>query len=129
MCEYCGCQEVTAIGDLTREHDAVVNLIADVRAANAVGDVDTMAASARRISDVLGPHTAVEEHGLFSLLANEFPDQVAVLRQEHRRTEVVLRAAATGTPDDPGWPAALLAALEDLREHILKEQDGCSRPR
>ena len=27
MCEYCGCQEVTAIGDLTREHDEVVALI------------------------------------------------------------------------------------------------------
>ena len=24
MCEYCGCQEIAAIGELTREHDAVV---------------------------------------------------------------------------------------------------------
>ena len=32
--------------------------------------------------------------------------------------------AADGTPDDPTWPARLLAVLELLREHILKEQDG-----
>jgi hypothetical protein len=27
MCEYCGCLEIAAIGQLTREHDAVVALI------------------------------------------------------------------------------------------------------
>ena len=27
MCEYCGCQSVTVIDDLTREHDEVVTLI------------------------------------------------------------------------------------------------------
>ena len=38
MCEYCGCQAVTAIDDLTREHDVVVNLIGEVRAARAATD-------------------------------------------------------------------------------------------
>ncbi len=32
MCEYCGCQDIPAIGELTREHDAVVAHIAEVRA-------------------------------------------------------------------------------------------------
>lgn len=120
MCEYCGCQEVAAIGELTREHDAVVAMIAEVRTAHAAGDVVALAGLARRISTVLGPHTEVEEQGLFPLLADDFPGQVEALREEHRSIEAVLG----GTPDDPTWPDALLRAMEDLREHILKEQDG-----
>ncbi|MEU8243384.1 hemerythrin domain-containing protein [Actinoplanes missouriensis] len=124
MCEYCGCQAVTAIDELTREHDTVVNMIGEVRAAHAAGDVAGMARLARRIAAVLGPHTAVEEHGLFPLLAGDFPEQIAALEDEHRRIEAVLDAASGGTPADPAWPQRLLDALEVLREHILKEQDG-----
>ncbi|WIM93477.1 hemerythrin domain-containing protein [Actinoplanes oblitus] len=124
MCEYCGCQEVAAIDLLTREHEHVVNLVGDVRAAHAAGDVAGMAALARRIAEVLRPHTAVEEGGLFPLLAGDFPGQIAALEEEHRRIEAVLGAAAAGTPGDPAWPQRLLDTLEVLREHILKEQDG-----
>lgn len=124
MCEYCGCRSVAVIDELTREHDAVVNLIGEVRRAHDGGDTAGMAAVARRIAAVLGPHTEVEEHGLFPALAGEFPEQVAALEAEHRRIEAVLGAAATDTPDDPGWPDRLLADLDLLRDHILKEQDG-----
>ncbi|MEU1810675.1 hemerythrin domain-containing protein [Micromonospora aurantiaca (nom. illeg.)] len=124
MCEYCGCRSVTAIDQLTREHDTVVNLIGDVRAAHAAGDAVRMAELARRISAVLAPHTEVEEHGLFPLLADDFPDHVAALEAEHRRVEAVLGAARTEVPADPGWPQQLMETLELLREHILKEQDG-----
>jgi hypothetical protein len=94
MCEYCGCQAIAAIDQLTREHDLVVNLIGEVRAARAAGDIDAVARLARDIAAVLGPHTVGEEHGLFPLLADEFPDQVAALEAEHRRIEVVLGEAA-----------------------------------
>ncbi|MCU7729080.1 hemerythrin domain-containing protein [Actinoplanes sp. KI2] len=124
MCEYCGCQAVTAIDELTREHDMVVDMISSVRAAHADGNVKRMADLARGIAAVLVPHTAVEEHGLFPLLAGDFPGQVAALEAEHRRIEAVLGAAADGTPADPGWPDRLIEALDLLREHILKEQDG-----
>lgn len=124
MCEYCGCQAVPAIGMLTREHDQVVNLIGHVRAAHARGDVAAMAAAARRIASVLGPHTVVEEKGLFPALADEFPDHVARLTGEHRHVERVLGEAADAVPTDPGWPARLLETLRLLREHILAEQDG-----
>ncbi|KAB8181564.1 hemerythrin domain-containing protein [Microbispora catharanthi] len=124
MCEYCGCQAVTAIDELTREHDLVVNLIADARTAHTAGDADAMAVIARRIAEVLGPHTEVEEHGLFPALADEFPEQIAGLEAEHRRIEAVLGEAADATPADPGWPLRLLDALNLLRAHILKEQDG-----
>jgi hemerythrin-like domain-containing protein len=124
MCEYCGCQSLAAIATLTREHDAVVNLIGDVRTAHAAGDVTAMAATARRIAAMLVPHTEVEEGGLFPALVDDFPDQIAMLEAEHRRIEAVLGKAADGTPDDPAWPDRLLDALAMLRDHILKEQDG-----
>lgn len=124
MCEYCGCQDVGAISELTREHDVVVTLISSVRAAHAAGDTERMAALARDIAAVLVPHTEVEEHGLFPLLAEAFPDPVAALEAEHRRIEAVLGEAESGTPADPAWPARLIATIELLRDHILKEQDG-----
>ncbi|SNY45974.1 hemerythrin domain-containing protein [Paractinoplanes atraurantiacus] len=121
MCEYCGCQSVSAIEDLTREHDTVVGLISAVRTAE---DTDRMAALARDIAGVLAPHTEVEEHGLFPLLADDFPDQISALESEHRLVESVLAEAAHGTPTDPAWPTRLIETLDLLRDHILKEQDG-----
>ncbi|MFE9689620.1 hemerythrin domain-containing protein [Micromonospora sp. NPDC005806] len=114
---------MTAIDELTREHDLVVNLIGDVRAAHGA-DVARMAELARRMAAVLGPHTEVEEHGLFPVLAGEFPEHVVALEGEHRRIEAVLGEAADGVPADPTWPQRLLDTLGLLRDHILKEQDG-----
>ncbi|HET9139918.1 hemerythrin domain-containing protein [Actinophytocola sp.] len=124
MCEYCGCQALEAIAELTREHDQVVALIGDVRAAHGRGDVTGMAATTRRIAAVLGPHTAVEEQGLFPALAADFGDHVDSLTEQHRHIESVLEEAAHATPTDPTWPDRLVAATHLLREHILAEQDG-----
>ncbi|MEU2896496.1 hemerythrin domain-containing protein [Streptomyces sp. NPDC006967] len=124
MCEYCGCQSLTTIDELTREHDEVVNLISHVRDARRDGDTDRMAELARRIGEVLEPHTEVEEHGLFPALADDFPEQMAALEEEHRLVESVLAEAAAGTPRDADWPERLIRTLDLLRLHILKEQDG-----
>lgn len=124
MCEYCGCQAVRAIEELTREHDHVVAMISEVRAAYRAGDLAGMAQTARQIAAVLGPHTAVEERGLFPPLAAEFGDHVATLQAEHERIEAVLAESATSVPTDPTWPGRLLDTLHLLREHILAEQDG-----
>ena len=124
MCEYCGCQAVAAIDDLTREHDLVIGIVSEIRAAYAAADVERMALLTRTAAAVLGPHTQVEEHGLLPALAAEFPEPVAVLRAEHRRIESVLGEAADATPTEPTWPRRLIEALDLLRDHILKEQDG-----
>ncbi|MCG3754086.1 hemerythrin domain-containing protein [Amycolatopsis sp. Poz14] len=124
MCEYCGCQAVPAIAELTREHDEAVALISRTRTAHGANDVAAMANLARRIAEVLGPHTTVEEQGLFPALHDEFPDHLAALADQHRQIEHVLGEAADGTPADPAWPARLMATLHLLREHILAEQDG-----
>jgi hemerythrin-like domain-containing protein len=122
MCEYCGCQEVPAIALHTAEHDAIVNLIGDVRAALEHDHLGDAAQGCRDILAVLGPHTQVEEQALFPAMRAEFPDQIDVLVAEHRSIESVLTEASTGAPTD--WVRRLPGALHELREHILKEQDG-----
>ncbi|MGW6545187.1 hemerythrin domain-containing protein [Streptomyces massasporeus] len=124
MCEYCGCQSLTAIDELTREHERVVNLIGHVRDAHRDGRVTRMAELAREISAVLGPHTQVEEGGLFPAMAAEFPEKIAALETEHRRIEAVLAEADGPFLADPTWPERLIETLAQLRAHILKEQDG-----
>ena len=124
MCEYCGCQALAAISELTREHDLVGSLMSEARSACAAADTARLAELARQIATVLGPHTEVEEGGLFPALAGDFPDQVADLEAEHRRIEAVLSEASAGIPGDPAWPGRLIGMLAMLREHILKEQDG-----
>jgi hemerythrin-like domain-containing protein len=124
MCEYCGCQEIAVIGELTREHDAVVALISQVQSALASQRLQDVVEICRQISSILAPHTVVEEQGLFPEMADEFPDHIEALRSEHRDIERVLDEATRGGPDDPTWPDRLRGALFLLREHILKEQDG-----
>ena len=124
MCEYCGCQQIPVINELTREHDAVVAAIGETRTHVQHGDLAAAARSCLRIAAILGPHTRVEEEGLFPFLTADFPDHIGVLRSEHRRVEAVLSECATGVPRDPDWPTRLQSALDLLREHVLKEQDG-----
>jgi len=124
MCEYCGCQQIATIAELTREHEAVVNLTGLVQRALAGERREEAADSCRQMLAVLAPHTVVEEEGLFTEMAQEFPDHIQALRSEHREIEKVLGEAADGFPDDPTWPDRLLAVLDLLRDHILKEQDG-----
>ena len=67
------------------------NLVSEVRAAHAGADTARMAGLARQIAAVLGPHTEVEEHGLFPALAAAFPDHVAALQAEHRQVEAIMQ--------------------------------------
>ena len=130
MCEYCGCQDIEVIGDLTREHNEAVSIIGQIQRALATGSqvaapqVVDVAERCRQILAILAPHTVVEEEGLFPEMADDYPDHIAALRSEHREIEKVLGEAQDGLPDDPTWPDRLLAVLNLLREHILKEQDG-----
>jgi len=83
-----------------------------------------MAKLASQIAAVLGPHTQVEEGGLFPALSADFPDQMAILEAEHQQIAAVLGEALPGPPEDPAWPDRLTVALALLRAHIHKEQDG-----
>ena len=124
MCEYCGCQAIGSIEELTREHDAALEDIRSGREAAATGDGRAAEAVARRLLELLGPHTAVEEQALFPAMAREHPEHVATLTAEHRDVHAVLIDIASGGPAAQDWQPRLLVALHVLREHIAKEQDG-----
>ena len=124
VCEYCGCQQIATIAELTREHDEVVALVGQIQSSLTGQHRKDVAKSCQQILDILAPHTEVEEEGLFPEMTAEFPDHIEVLRSEHREVEKVLGEASDGFPDDPTWPDRLVAVLHLLREHILKEQDG-----
>lgn len=125
MCEYCGCQALESIRILTEEHDQVVNLIGAARSARRRGDLAAHADHCRAIAAVLGPHTRVEEEGLFPAMAPDFPDQIAALVDDHRHIDAVLTAAFDGNAaGDSNWPDQVEAGFVLLREHILREQDG-----
>jgi hemerythrin-like domain-containing protein len=124
VCDYCGCQDLDAIAELTAEHDVVVTMSGQVRRALRAGDLDLAADGARAIVGVLRPHTAVEEGALFPAMVEDFGDHVAGLVDEHRQIEQVLAESADCTPRDPFWPRRLEQTLVTLREHIIKEQDG-----
>lgn len=124
MCEYCGCQAVSAIDLLTREHDRALD---HVRAAEQAGrreDLAAAQAACRQLAAVLEPHTAVEEQSLFPALESDFTAQLELLRHEHRLVEGVLQELAGGSPPAPEWPVRVKGAMALLRRHILKEQDG-----
>ena len=124
MCEYCGCQALAPIAELTGEHDLVLGLVGEARVARDRGDVSRMAELASQIAVVLGPHTQVEERGMFPALTPDFPDQMAILEAENQQIAAVLGEASSGPPEDPAWPDRLAVALALLRAHIYKEQDG-----
>jgi hemerythrin-like domain-containing protein len=123
MCEYCGCQQVDAIAELTAEHDRLRDLGRDLSVAANRGDPAAARTAASAMRALLEQHTYVEERGLFPLLAGEFGPQLQALVDEHHAIEAVLADLAAGTPE-PGWRHATHLALAHLFDHILKEQDG-----
>jgi hemerythrin-like domain-containing protein len=124
MCEYCGCQQIATIAELTREHDDVVAIISRIHNAMTGQRRQEVARGCQQILAILAAHTVVEEEGLFPEMTDEFPEHIEVLRSEHHEIEKVLREAADAIPDDPTLPDRLVEVLFLLREHILKEQDG-----
>lgn len=125
MSDYCWCLATPALEDLIREHDEVVEISALARAAYRSGDLESLVECGTAISSVLGPHTTVEERGLFPPMAVEFPEKIEVLREEHRQIGIVLAGATDGSAhSDPSWPARFIEMLTFIRRHIVKEQEG-----
>ncbi|HEU5008074.1 MAG TPA: hemerythrin domain-containing protein [Jatrophihabitantaceae bacterium] len=123
MCEYCGCQSVPAIAELTAEHDQIREVARDLDTVAQRHDLPVAVELADRLLTLLAPHTAVEEQGLFPAIAGEFGAHVDSLQDDHRRIEQALGDLAAGDPAD-GWPLQVRAVVSELFDHILREQDG-----
>jgi hemerythrin-like domain-containing protein len=123
MCEYCGCQSLRSIEQLTAEHDAVRALLREVSEAARAGDLARAQAAASQVEAILEPHTIVEESGLFPAMARDFADHVARLEAEHAQVAAGL-STVTSAEAPPDWPERLEAATRLLIEHIFREQDG-----
>ncbi|MHA6781960.1 hemerythrin domain-containing protein [Pseudonocardia saturnea] len=124
MCEYCGCQDIPAIAQLTAEHNRALDHVRDTEFAARALDEDAARLAAGALARLLVPHTAVEERALFPALAAEFPEQIRILAGEHTVIEGVLGEVSSGHTLLAGWDRRLLTTMGLLRDHILKEQDG-----
>lgn len=124
MCEYCGCQEVPQIAELTAEHDRIREVGRALSAAAAAGDLPAARGAAEQVLTLLDPHTSVEEQGLFPVMSGEFGAHVENLTGEHRTIHAALREVIDAAVPAPGWQARIGDTLATLHEHILKEQDG-----
>ncbi|MFB6896859.1 hemerythrin domain-containing protein [Streptomyces hydrogenans] len=68
-------------------------------------------------------HWAGEEAGLFRVMAEneEYAGYVSALVAEHRELDAFLAALDL---DDPAQRTAFVRAVDELHEHIAKEEDG-----
>lgn len=126
MCEYRGCQAIAAIDELTREHTGAMRHIRAARQAITGDDRSAAAEQAQLLLDLLAPHTAVEELALLPAMAGEHPEHIEVLHREHELVHAALASIALEQTSPDGWRDQLTRALDVLRDHILKEQDGLS---
>jgi hypothetical protein len=124
MCEYCGCHTVPAIAQLTAEHDEIRAAARSVHRAARRSDFTAARGAVRHLLDLLEPHTAIEERGLFPPMSREFPEHIASLEKDHRRIQVVLAGLAVAETAHDGWEAELARTVGVLFRHILREQDG-----
>ncbi len=120
MCSYCGCRAITEIGQLTAEHEAIINATGELSRAAAAGDGVAAHAAADALSALLEPHTVREEVGLFTELRRdpEFTAHVDALCTEHRELDAHLARVSSGD-------LAAAPTLETLlRRHIDREENG-----
>jgi hypothetical protein len=117
VCEYCGCQQIEELGELTREHEEIRGI---AREAMDAGSPDAAVAAVQRLLAALGPHNRVEEDGVFAAMAAQFPEHTDSLRADHQEIGDLIAAFLT----DPAERAPLYRAVDLLFEHILREQDG-----
>lgn len=120
MCSYCGCRSITVIGQLSEEHEHIVNHLGEVRRACATADQGAVAQALDSLVAHLDPHTRSEERGLFHVLRRnpDFTEHVDLLHEEHVGIDALvteLRAGDLGVLDE---------LVDALYDHIDKEENG-----
>ncbi|KAB7744204.1 hemerythrin domain-containing protein [Nostocoides sp. F2B08] len=129
MCSYCGCRDIGPIGDLTREHEFILNTMGEVRRAVGRDDLDAAADHLTTLMPVLILHDTVEELAIYPSMKNVpmLAEKVAILFDEHDEADQVLDTAIdTLTESGPtavAW-AEVLRVFAMLWEHIDREENG-----
>ena len=119
MCDYCGCRELTPIGELSAEHEEITERAGALERRLAAGEDATAELVALQLA--LGPHLHKEERGLFAQLARhpEFAGYLERLGADHASARAVLLRV---TRADRESAPALLAGLRELETHIESEE-------
>lgn len=122
MCNYCGCREFPLIAQLTEEHEEIESVAAALGHAITDGRLADAAQLLDRLVELLTPHTALEEDGLFAAVRAEGSLAAGVDRLcvEHSDIHGVLGSVNRAAPD---W-SSVSTALTRLRRHIENEEQG-----
>ncbi len=123
MCSYCGCRDIPLIKEFIAEHEAMLEAAAEAAEALRAGAVLRARGRLDLLARQLEAHWRGEEEGLFAVM-HEDPQYSGYLDElvtDHRRLRALLGEADPAVGLDR---ARLLAALDGLRTHIAKEEDG-----
>jgi hemerythrin-like domain-containing protein len=123
MCFYCGCREVPLIREFIDEHEAVTDLAAEVALALRAADTEESGRLLDRLARLLDAHWRGEEDGLFQVMHAEevYAGYIDDLVAEHRGLRDLL---ARSNVRRAGDRERLLSAIDALRRHIAKEEEG-----
>lgn len=123
MCFYCGCREIPLLRDYITEHERVTDLGANLTEALRRGDLRFARQLMADITAELESHWRGEEDGLFAVMReeSEYREYIDKLIAEHRELRDLLTTADPAAAPDR---TRIIAALEELHEHIAKEEDG-----
>lgn len=123
MCFYCGCRDIPLIKEFIAEHETTLELAGEAAEALREGAVLRARGRLDVMARQLEAHWRGEEDGLFAAMRQD-PQYVEYLDElvtDHDRLRALLGEADPAVGLDR---ARLLAAFDELRLHIAKEEDG-----
>lgn len=118
MCDYCDCRTRPLLAQLGEDHERIGVLSGQLLRELDAGDEVAAVETASRLSEILQPHSDLEEHGLYLELAEQGVE-TGRLFADHAAIDEVFRAASLGHSD--AW-AAVPAAAAALADHIEREE-------
>ena len=123
MCHYCGCREMPLLRDYIAEHERVVNLGGEAVRALDRGDHGRAGDLLTAMAEELESHWRGEEDGLFAVMRKDdlYSEHIAPLVREHRELAALLLSVDLSNPVDRD---RVRHAVDDLHDHIAKEEDG-----
>lgn len=129
ICSYCDCWKLPVISRLSREHAAILKTANEVRGAldpDSPVISDAAGELLDQLLELLVAHGSYEERSLYRELRGDeaFAETAVDLCAEHSMIYGALRRVRRrGTPGK-----ALMPALDQLCNHIMKEEEGLFPP-